>query len=81
MTVDPTPRRWHDHQGEHIDVRGLAPPQPLVSILRLLRELGDSSAALIVHLDRDPALLYPELAELGWAAEHIDAALARCGCS
>jgi hypothetical protein len=72
MTVEPTPRRWRDSQGEHIDVRGLAPPQPLVAILRLLHELGDSGTAVVVHHDRDPALLYPELAELGWAAERID---------
>ena len=74
MSVEPTPRRWRDDQGEHIDVRGLAPPQPVVAILRLLHEPGASGAAVIVHHDRDPALLYPELAELGWAAERIDAA-------
>lgn len=74
MTVDPTPLRWRDGQGEHIDVRGLAPPQPLVAILRLLHELGDSGVAVIVHHDRDPALLYPELAERGWVAERLDAA-------
>jgi hypothetical protein len=28
---------------------------------------------VIVHHDRDPLLLYPELAELGWVAERIDA--------
>jgi hypothetical protein len=25
-----------------------------------------------VHHDRDPKLLYPELAELGWTAERIE---------
>ena len=74
MTVDPAPRRWRDDQGEHIDVRGLGPPQPLVAILRRVHELGDSGATLIVHHDRDPALLYPELAERGWVAERLDAA-------
>lgn len=74
MTVDPVPLRWRDGQGEHIDVRGLAPPRPLVAILRLLHELGDRGAAVIVHHDRDPALLYPELAERGWTAERLDAA-------
>ena len=74
MTVEPTPRRWRDGQGEHIDVRGLAPPQPLVAILRLVHEQANAGAAVIVHLDRDPVLLYPELAERGWAAEPIDAA-------
>ena len=74
MTVDPPRQRWRDADGEHIDVRGLAPPQPLVSILRLLHQLGQGSGAVIVHHDRDPALLYPELAELGWRAERIDGA-------
>jgi uncharacterized protein (DUF2249 family) len=66
------PRRWRDAGAEHIDVRGLAPPQPLVAILRLVRELADGGEAVIVHHDRDPLLLYPELAEIGWVAERID---------
>jgi hypothetical protein len=65
------PRRWHDAAGEHIDVRGLAAPQPLVAILRLVREQGDGGAAVIVHHDRDPLLLYAELAEIGWVAERL----------
>ena len=74
MTADAIQRRWHDGVGAHIDVRGLPPPQPLVAILRFVREQGDAGAALIVHHDRDPLLLYPELAEIGWVAERIDAA-------
>ncbi|MEP7282571.1 MAG: DUF2249 domain-containing protein [Rubrivivax sp.] len=65
----PRPRRWRDAQGEHIDVRGLPRPQPLVAILRLVHQLGDSGATVIVHIDREPMALYPELAELGWTAE------------
>lgn len=65
----PLPRRWRDAQGEHIDVHGLPRPQPLVAILRLVHELGDTGTAVIVHIDRDPLALYPELAELGWTAE------------
>lgn len=57
--------RWH------IDVRGLAPPQPLVAILRRIDAHGDDGRPLVVHHDRDPALLYPELAERGWHAEPI----------
>ena len=72
MTVEPTPRRWHDDQGEHIDVRGLPPPEPLVAILRLVHEQDRAGGAVIVHHDRDPLLLYPELAELGWCAERIE---------
>ena len=65
------PKRWRDDQGdEHIDVRGLPPPQPLVAILRLVREV---QGAVIVHFDRDPLGLYPELAEIGWHAERLDA--------
>ncbi len=71
MTVEP--RRWSDADGVHIDVRGLAPPQPLVAILRLVHEQRDGDAAVIVHHDREPLLLYAELAEIGWAAERIAA--------
>jgi Uncharacterized conserved protein (DUF2249) len=65
------PRRWRDALGEHIDVRGLPPPQPLVAILRLVHEQGDRVAAVIAHLDRDPLALYPELAEIGWCAARL----------
>ncbi len=63
-------RRWRDADGEHIDVRGLAPPAPLVAILTLVDSIGDARP-VIVHHDRDPRLLYPELAERGWSAEPI----------
>ncbi|HSN33394.1 MAG TPA: DUF2249 domain-containing protein [Ideonella sp.] len=63
-------RRWRDADGEHIDVRGLPAPRPLVAILTLLREV-DEATVVVVHHDRDPQLLYPELAEIGWVAEHI----------
>jgi len=62
-------RRWHEDDGEHIDVRGLAAPAPLVEILRLVA--GGAASAVIVHHDRDPLLLYPRLAEIGWIAEQI----------
>ena len=70
--ADPAGRRWTDADAVHIDVRGLPPPQPLVAILRLVNEIGESATAVIVHHDRDPLLLYAELAEIGWTAEHID---------
>ncbi len=72
MTAEALPRRWRDADGAHVDVRGLPPPQPLVAILHLVHEQGDSGAVVIVHHDRDPLLLYPELAEIGWVAERID---------
>ncbi|MBN8511235.1 MAG: DUF2249 domain-containing protein [Burkholderiales bacterium] len=63
-------RPWQDDEGWHIDVRGLAPPQPLVQILQLLHGLP-RNAVVVVHHDRDPVLLYPELAQIGWTAERI----------
>jgi len=64
-------RRWREAGDLHIDVRGLAPPGPLVAILGAVRSARDGEA-VIVHHDRDPKLLYPELAELGWEAARID---------
>jgi len=68
---DAAGRRWRDAQGWHIDVRGLVPPQPLVAVLRLIESVQDATP-IVVHLDRDPVLLYPELAERGWTAEPVD---------
>lgn len=65
-------KRWVADDGVHIDVRGLPPPQPLVAILTLVAAIDDQRA-VIVHHDRDPQLLYPELAQIGWVAERIAA--------
>jgi hypothetical protein len=65
-------RVWDEADGAHIDVRGLQPPQPLVQILRLVARAAPGTA-VTVHHDRDPQLLYPELAEIGWGAERIAA--------
>ena len=65
-------RCWIESDGVHLDVRGLAPPAPLVRILSLVESIHDLTP-VIVHHDRDPQLLYAELAELGWGAERIDA--------
>jgi hypothetical protein len=59
------PRQWREQGGLHIDVRGLEPPQPMVSILRLL-ETSPSDTVVTVHHEREPLMLYPELAERGW---------------
>ena len=64
--------RWHDAEGIHIDVRGLPPPRPLVAILTLVESMRDATP-IIVHHERDPRMLYPELAERGWVAARIDA--------
>jgi TusA-related sulfurtransferase len=72
MTEAPTAREWQEEGIAHIDVRGLPPPQPLIAILRRVRALAPG-ACLLVHHDRDPVMLYPELAEIGWEAERIAA--------
>lgn len=72
MRTATEPRRWRDADGEHIDVRGLPPPEPLVAILQLVGTIGDTTN-VIVHHDREPVLLYPELAQIGWSAERIAA--------
>jgi hypothetical protein len=63
--------QWRDSDGLHIEVRGLAPPGPLVEILRLVESVRDGTP-VIVHHDRDPLLLYGELAERGWTAIQIE---------
>lgn len=65
-------RRWIEADGVHIDVRGLQPPEPLVAILELIHSIRDATP-VIVHHERDPRLLYPELAEIGWKAVRLDA--------
>ncbi|MDP3085761.1 MAG: DUF2249 domain-containing protein [Rubrivivax sp.] len=71
MNAPPPP--WREVDGLHIDVRGLAPPAPLVAILQLI-ETCDEALPVIAHLDRDPVMLYPELAERGWSAERVPGA-------
>ena len=64
-------RRWVEADGAHIDVRGLQPPGPLVAILEQVESISDTTP-VIVHHERDPQMLYPELAEIGWTALRID---------
>lgn len=56
---------FDDAEGTHIDVRGLQPPGPMVAVLRLCAAVAPGTR-IIVHLDRNPVHLYPELAEIGW---------------
>lgn len=70
MSTRPLARIWSEADGTHIDVRGLPPPEPLVQILALVARLGPPGP-LTVHHDRDPQLLYPELAEIGWQAVQV----------
>lgn len=70
MSTAPAARVWREDDALHIDVRGLAAPQPLVAILRLVMSITDATP-VIVHHDRDPQLLYAELADIDWQAERI----------
>lgn len=66
-------RIWSEGSRVHIDVRGLAPPQPMTAILGLI-DGGAHGGAIVVHHDRDPVYLWPELAERGWSGEALPAA-------
>jgi hypothetical protein len=70
--LDDPQRHWSDVDGIHVDVRGLPPPQPMVTILALVESVRDATP-IVVHHERDPQFLYPELAELGWTAARIAA--------
>ncbi len=64
-------RIWREADGPHIDVRSLPPPEPMLAILRLLAA-SEGEASVMVHHDREPIYLYPELAEIGWAHEVVE---------
>ena len=51
-----------------LDVRGLEQPEPLLRVLAALDEL-DSGEYLHLLSHRDPVLLYPLLAQQGFACE------------
>lgn len=61
----PGAKIWCENGVPHIDVRGLPPPEPMVEIVRLI-EQPSTGSQVIVHHDREPIYLYPELAERGW---------------
>ena len=65
------PRVWRASDGGmHVDLRGLDPPDPLVTILRMI-DGGEVDHTLIAHFDREPIFLYPELDDRGWTHEII----------
>ncbi len=68
-------RKWMSEDGVHLDVRGLACPDPIVEILTLI-DRGEGGHVVIVHLDQEPIFLYPELDDRGWSHEIISAS---CG--
>lgn len=65
-------RHWMETDGLHIDVRDLDPPGPMVAILGQIDQPGQSGP-IIVHHDRHPIYLFPELAERGWTCTQIPA--------
>jgi len=65
------PTVWRSADGVHIDVRGLLPPAPLTAVLRLL-DSGEHQGTVIVHHQREPAYLFPELADRDWDYAHLD---------
>jgi hypothetical protein len=62
-------RQWRNEEGVHIDLRGLDPPEPLVTVLRMID--GSEESVLIAHFDREPIFLYPELEDRGWTHEFV----------
>jgi len=58
-------RIWSEAEVWHIDVRGLEPPEPMHAIISLI-ETPAVGGPVIVHHEREPVYLYPELAERGW---------------
>jgi hypothetical protein len=71
--MSPAVQPRQDARGHwHLDLRGLQPPQPFVHVVRLLSQLGGDAATVHAQFDRDPVMLYPELAERGWQAERAN---------
>ncbi len=71
MTTGKIPgKHWRASDGIHLDVRGLAPPEPMVAILELIDALDDDNI-IIVHHFRDPVYIYPELADRGWSCKIV----------
>jgi uncharacterized protein (DUF2249 family) len=48
-----------------LDVRGLAPPEPMLRVLESLAGLP-AQAALVVQIHREPVFLYDMIAADGW---------------
>lgn len=63
-------RMWHAADAIHLDLRGLEPPELMVTILRMI-DSGEVDAAVIAHFDREPIFLYPELDDRGWSHEIV----------
>ena len=72
-------RMWRTADALHIDLRGLQPPEPMVTVLRTI-ESGEADTALVGHFDREPIFLYPELDDRGWSHEIIESSCGSADC-
>lgn len=61
---------WREADGLHMDVRKLKPPQPMLAVLRLLETVAEGEV-VVVHHERVPQFLLPELAERGWRVDRM----------
>lgn len=64
-TCPATARTWEEDGKRHVDTRGLQPPGPLLAVIRFLDETPRTER-IILHHDREPVYLFPELAQRGW---------------
>jgi hypothetical protein len=72
-------RTWRAGGIVHVDVRGLEPPEPMVTILRAI-DSGEADNVLVAHLDREPIFLYPELDDRGWSHELMPSSCGSADC-
>ena len=72
-------RLWRTQDAAHIDLRGLEPPEPMITILRMI-DAGEVDGVLVAHLDREPIFLYPELDDRGWTHEILPSACGGAAC-
>jgi uncharacterized protein DUF2249 len=63
-------RIWRTPDAMHVDLRGLDPPEPMVTVLQMI-DCGEVDGVLVAHFDREPIFLYPELDDRGWSHEII----------
>lgn len=68
------PHIWCAGGEWHIDVRGLPPPEPMLAVVALIEraDLRAAGSTVVLHHERDPVFLYPELSERGWRWAMID---------
>jgi len=72
-------RLWQTPEAAHIDLRGLDPPEPMVTILQMI-DAGEVEGVVVAHFDREPIFLYPELDDRGWSHELIADSCGQVGC-